>query len=124
MRVGLVNDQRLYEKRKSGLRETDRPEEERRVKTEAETGVTQPRAKQVSPPGSQENMEQILLGASRKEPSLPAPRLQTLELGEKASLLFSAAPFLVLVVAALGGPARLHFENQDSPCQTGKSWLL
>ena len=122
----MVNDQRLYEKRKSGLRETDRPEEERHVKTEAETGVTQPRTCQagVTTPGSQENMEQILLGASRKEPSLPAPRLQTLELGEKASLLFSAAPFLVLVVAALGGPARLDFENQDSPCQTGKSWLL
>ena len=119
MRVRLVNDQHLYEKRKSGLRETDRPEEEHCVKTGRGWSDTATCQGGVTTPRSQENMEQILLGASRKEPSLPAPRFQTLEQREKTSLLFSATPFLALVVAALRGPAR-----QDSPCQTGKSWLL
>ena len=70
MRVGLVNDQRLYEKRKSGLRETDRPEEERHVKTEAETGVIQPLAK-----GCQQLPES---GRDREAPPLEAQESRAL----------------------------------------------
>ena len=95
------------------------------MKTEAETGVTQPRAKGVSPPPeARRTWNRFSLEPPERNRACQHLDFRPLELGENTSLLFSTTPFLVLVVAALRSPARLDFENQDSPCQTRKSWLL